>query len=182
MRTQATLPSGVMDVVESKLKQAASVSELKRLQCVLLRAKHNVPIATVADMVGYSVGAVYNILSACHRLGAAALTVNLRGGRHHCHLSREQEDGVLASCMEEAAKGHVLNLGKVRAAYERAVGHEVAASTVYRMVHAHGWRKIAPRPRHPKGDPQVVAAYKKSSRSSSAGRAQWRRVATGRYA
>jgi transposase len=166
--------------VECKLKQADSVAALKRLQCVLFRAKLNVPVATVADMVGYSVGTVYNILSACQRLGTTALAVSPRGGRNHCHLSREEEAAVLASCMDEVHGGHVLKLGNVRAAYERAVGHAVAPSTVYRMVHAHGWRKIAPRPQHPKGDPQVVAAYKKSSRASSAGRARWRRVAAGR--
>jgi hypothetical protein len=36
----------------------------------------------------------------------------------------------------------------------------VARSTVYRLLDRHGWRKVTPRPRHPKADPAAQAAFK----------------------
>jgi hypothetical protein len=38
----------------------------------------------------------------------------------------------------------------------------LAASTVYRMLDRHGWRKLVPRPRHPKADVAAQAAFKKT--------------------
>jgi len=41
---------------------------------------------------------------------------------------------------------------------------KVAASTVYRLLERAGWRKVAPRPSHPRKDPAAEEAFKKSSR------------------
>ena len=54
-------------------------------------------------------------------------------------------------------------VSEIRAAYERAVGHPVPKSTVYRMLARQGWRKLAPRPRHPRSDIQAQEAWKKNS-------------------
>ena len=42
-------------------------------------------------------------------------------------------------------------------------GKAVARSTVYRLLERHGWRKVVPRPRHPKADVAAQAAFKKGS-------------------
>jgi len=39
----------------------------------------------------------------------------------------------------------------------------VPKSTVYRMLARQGWRKLAPRPRHPRSDIQAQEAWKKNS-------------------
>jgi hypothetical protein len=41
----------------------------------------------------------------------------------------------------------------------KKVGSAVAPSTVYRMLDRHGWRKVIPRPRHPKADMQAQDAF-----------------------
>jgi hypothetical protein len=38
---------------------------------------------------------------------------------------------------------------------------------VYKLLHRHEWRKLAPRPHHTKQDPAVAAAFKKNSQKSS---------------
>ena len=57
-------------------------------------------------------------------------------------------------------------VNEVKAAYEEIIGHSVPKSTVYRVLARHGWRKIAPRPRHPKFDPEKLEAFKKTLKDS----------------
>ena len=44
---------------------------------------------------------------------------------------------------------------------------EVSLAYVYRLLRRHQWRKLGPRPRHVKADPEAQEAFKKNSRSSS---------------
>jgi hypothetical protein len=37
----------------------------------------------------------------------------------------------------------------------------VHISTIYRLLDRHGWRKLVPRPRHPKANPEEQAIFKK---------------------
>jgi transposase len=99
--------------------------------------------------------------------GAATLQGPGRGGRHHQNLSLEQEQALLAQFCGAATQGGVLETRAVRAAYETLVGHSVPESTVCRLLTRHGWRKIAPRPRHPKADPVLQEVFKKSSGAGS---------------
>ena len=48
-------------------------------------------------------------------------------------------------------------------AYQERTDKAVARSTVYRLLERHGWRKIVPRPRHPKADVAAQAAFKKTA-------------------
>ncbi|MDR0250284.1 MAG: winged helix-turn-helix domain-containing protein [Burkholderiales bacterium] len=41
----------------------------------------------------------------------------------------------------------------------------MALSSVYNLLHRHGWRKLAPDKRHPKSDPQAQEEWKKNSTS-----------------
>ena len=65
--------------------------------------------------------------------------------------------------MEKARAGGVLVVGEIKTAYEKKAGKQVPKSTVYRMLARHGWRKIAPRPKHPKAEIGVQEEFKKSS-------------------
>ena len=65
--------------------------------------------------------------------------------------------------LPQAEKGGILEVSRVKAAYEQALGRKVPKSTVYRMLARHGWRKVVPRPRHPKSDAATQAAFKKTA-------------------
>jgi transposase len=78
-------------------------------------------------------------------------------------MSVEQERALLAPFFEQAKAGGILVAAPLKAAYEQALGRKVPNSTVYRLLARHGWRKIAPRPRHPKADPERQAGWKKNS-------------------
>lgn len=82
-------------------------------------------------------------------------------------MTKNEEDEVLASCKKEGDAGGILEISSVKHAYETKLGHPVHETIVYRMLHAHGWRKIAPRPQHPKRDQEKADEFKKNFRASS---------------
>jgi Winged helix-turn helix len=57
----------------------------------------------------------------------------------------------------------MLNIHDLKAAYEKAIGHPTSDSTVYNLLHRHGWRKLMPRPFHPKRDFAAQNAFKKTA-------------------
>ena len=70
--------------------------------------------------------------------------------------------GDLASIRRQWRKfNETRGMGEIITAYEKAVGRHVAPSIVYRMLKRHDWRKIMPRPRHPKNDPVQFEMFKK---------------------
>ena len=90
-----------------------------------------------------------------------------KGGRHRQNLTVEQEKKLLLPFLQQAAAGGVLVVAPMPAAYEQALGRPVHPSVVYRALHRQGWRKIQPRPRHPKTNAAVQEEFKKSARPSS---------------
>jgi hypothetical protein len=56
-----------------------------------------------------------------------------------------------------------VNIHDLKAAYEKAIGHATSDSTVYNLLHRHGWRKLMPRPFHPKRDFAAQNALLKST-------------------
>jgi transposase len=98
------------------------------------------------------------------RAGEEILRDRPRGGRHHAHLTAEEEQKLLAPFLEKAQAGEIVTAGPVQQAYEEQLGHPVHHSLVYRALPRPGWRKIMPRPQHPKTDVTVQEEFKKSSR------------------
>jgi transposase len=79
-------------------------------------------------------------------------------------LTVEEEARLLQGFFPGAEEGRLLEVSRVKQAYEQAVGRAVPKSTVYRMLARHGWRKLAPRPRHPQADATRQQAFKKTPR------------------
>jgi transposase len=145
------------------LKQCRTSAEYRRVECVWLRAALSLPAPQTATVLGWHVSSVYDLHSRYLRPGVTALPGPGRGGRHRHNLSLAQQQELLAQFDEAAAQGGWLEARAVRNAYTKLVDHPVPKSTVYRLLARHGWRKLAPRPRHPKADPVMQEAFKKSS-------------------
>jgi transposase len=150
-----------------RLKRAESHAEYQRIQCVLIRATLGSSAAQIAQLLGWSTATVHVIHSRWAKEGDGIFEMHGRGGRHHQYLSLEQEQALLAPFVERAQAGGVLTVAEIQHAYEQQTGRRVAASTVYRLLDRHGWRKLAPRPRHPKADVAAQAAFKKTSPSGT---------------
>ena len=146
-----------------RLKEADSHSQYQRIQCVLIRATLGSSAAQIAQLLGWSTATVHVIHSRWAKEGDAIFELRGRGGRRHQNLSAEQEAQVLAPFIERATAGGMLKVAEIQQAYEQQVGKPVAPSTIYRLLDRHGWRKLVPRPRHPKADVAAQAAFKKTS-------------------
>lgn len=150
-----------------RLKQASSHSEYQRIQCVLIRATLGSSAAQIAQLLGWSTATVHVMHSRWAREGEGLFDIRARGGRRHQYLDVEQERALLAPFVQRAEDGGMLKVGEIRKAYEERTGRLVAPSTVYRLLDRHGWRKVVPRPRHPKADVAAQAAFKKTSSSGT---------------
>jgi len=163
MRPQQPINEGQKESLKALLRKTRSRADFQRVLCVWLRACFAFSSEEVGMAVGLSSGTVKIIQARYFKKGESALLGTGRGGRRHENLSVEQEKELLESFLSQAQKGGVLVVTQVKEAYEKAVGHVVPKSTVYRMLSRHGWRKITPRPHHPKYDPERQEAFKKTS-------------------
>lgn len=145
-----------------RLKQASSHSQYQRIQCVLIRATLGSSAAQIAQLLGWSTATVHVMHSRWAKEGEAIFDVRRRGGRHNQYLTPEQEMVLLAPFVERTMAGGMLSVAEIQQAYQEHTRKTVARSTVYRLLERHGWRKIVPRPRHPKADVAAQAAFKKT--------------------
>jgi transposase len=155
-----------IDSLAERLKKAEGKPEFQRIQCILLRATLGASAKDIAQVVGWTTGTVRVMHSHYAKEGDAFFEVAHRGGRHRQNMRLEEEEAFLAPFFNRAKAGGILVVSEIKAAYEAQVGRAVAESTVYRMLARHGWRKIVPRPSHPKSDPAAQAAFKKTRRGS----------------
>jgi transposase len=95
--------------------------------------------------------------------GIKALKPKPNGGRKHENMTLAEEKALLTRFAKTAGAGEMLNIHELKAAYEKAIGHATLDSTVYDLLHRHGWRKLMPRPFHPKRDLAAQNAFKKEA-------------------
>lgn len=149
---------------EQAVKMTGDTRELRQSQAVLLSAHHGLLLEETARIIGRSKATVGRMLAESRRrIEEADRPRPQWGGRRRENMSVEEEAAFLAPFVSEAERGGVLVVAPIKAAYERAIGRGVPDSTVYRLLARHGWRKLAPRPRHPKSDPETQEAWKKKS-------------------
>jgi transposase len=164
MRPPRPFPKGAAERLEEALRGARSKAEFQRVQCVWLRAALGLNANQVAQALGWRSTSVRRLQAQFLRQGEGLWERPGRGGRHHQNLTREEEARLLQGFLKRAEQGRLLEVSRVKQAYEQAVGHVVPKSTVYRMLARHGWRKLAPRPRHPQADEARQQAFKKTPR------------------
>jgi transposase len=122
------------------------------------------PAAEIAAHVGVSVETVHQVISKYNRFGVAAVETVGKGGRRNEYLTIEQERQFLAPFFARAETGEIATAGEIKRTLEAQVGHGVDESTVYRLLNRHGWRKLVPRPVHPKASKEEQEQFKKTLR------------------
>jgi len=148
--------------VKKAYKASKNTREQTRLLCLRLRIEKSYPSRQIAEIVDCSEGLVKKVISDYGREGLSSIMRGTFGGNHR-NLSYAEEEALLEPFLREAKKGQILIVTDIHRAYEAAVGRTVPLSTVYRMLDRHNWRKVMPRPRHPKANPEEQEAYKKNS-------------------
>ena len=166
MRPQRPINEKAKGSLNELLRRSKTKADYQRILCIWLRAVFGMSSNQVGLAVGFSPSTVKKLWSQYFSGGEQVLIGKGRGGRRRANLSLEEEEKLLVAFFDKANRGEVLVVNEVKATYEDTVGHRVPKSTVYRMLARHGWRKISPRPRHPKADPQRLESFKKTPRNS----------------
>ena len=159
--------------IASALKHAKTKEEYQRVLCLWLRAEQNLSAREIAKMLGMSFGGVRNIHSRYLRHGENILTNAPIGGRLHENMSLKEEIFLLSPFEKAAGTSGILAVSEIQKAYEKRIGCKVPPSTVYRLLARHGWRKIAPRPSHPKANADLQDIFKKTLRKKSMNSNRW---------
>lgn len=160
---------GAIKVALQMVSEATTLQELRRGQAILLPALTGATMETTAEVLGLSRDRVCVLRRQFGELAKSSQAAlgERRGGRRRELMSIEEEKAFLVPWIAQAEIGGVLVVAPIHLALEERVGHKVPKSTVYRLLARHGWRKVTPDTRHPKGDEAVRDEFKKNSLTSS---------------
>jgi transposase len=117
----------------------------------------------IAAAMGVSLSTVNRAHMDFDHGGIKALKPKPIGGRQRENMTLAGEKALLACFAKAAGAGEMLNIHDLKAAYEQAIGHPTSNSTIYNLLARHGWRKLMPRPFHPKRDIAAQEAFKKTA-------------------
>jgi transposase len=133
----------------------------QRIQMVLLR-ESGMTQPAIAGAMGMSLSTVNRAHMAYDHGGLKALEQKPVGGRQRENMTLAEEKALLDHFAEAAGAGEMLNIHDLKAAYEKAIGHETSNSTIYNLLARHDWRKLMPRPFHPKRSLKAQNNFKKN--------------------
>ena len=100
---------------------------------------------------------------AFYRGALAALEPKRSEGQIRENITLREERALLAPFAKAAPAREIVNIHYLKAAYEQAISHPTSNSTVYNLLAPHGWRKLIPRPFHPKRHLAAQSAFKKTA-------------------
>lgn len=135
----------------------------KRALALRLRDEFNMAAAQIGAVIGFSEQNVRQIHADYFKEGKTVFNKQQKGGRRRENMTIQEEKDLLEPFFKASEESGIVTVDVIKKAYEKKLGKKVNISTVYRLLGRHGWRKLAPRPRHPKTDIEAQEAFKKTS-------------------
>ena len=135
-----------------RIKEAAKKNKNKRVEKklqVLIMRHENIGNEEISARTGYNVRYITTLMGQYKKQGLEEF-IRIKQTSHNRNMSVEQEAKVLAKFEEEADAGHELTVNQIRQGLESELGKETSVAYAYRVLKRHGWRKVMPRPKHPK--------------------------------
>ncbi len=132
----------------------------RQLKVLMLRyeGKTNPEIAEKLDI---STDRISHIVSAYKRDGLEEF-MRMKYTGHHHNMSYEEEQEILDSFSAQAEAGQLVSVKDIKAAFDEKLGRDTGRGYIYMLLARHKWRKIKPRPKHPKkASEEEIAATKK---------------------
>jgi hypothetical protein len=163
----ARTPGGIEDIdwAREQIAKARSADELRQAQAILLPLELGLSLEQTALAIGRSVSLTCKLRTRMRRERAREIEPrkSKRELRNRAASSLVEEAQALDQVLGRASMGGVVVIPSVKPDLERALGRQIAVSTLYRMLARHGWRKLAPDTAHPKSDPELREAFEKNS-------------------
>ena len=135
-----------IEAAKAQIASARSVDALRAAQALLLPLEFGLSLEQTAIVVGLSKSQTTKIRTRFQRveMGTEPPKAEQRR-RNHARMTLAEEASLLASFSDKGEPPGTNVASTLRAEMERHLGHSVALSTVYRLLHRHGWRKLAPK-------------------------------------
>ena len=149
------------------MKSTKDKTEYMKFQAMHLYKVENKSANEVAQTVGTSNDMIYQWAHRYKKFGVLGLINKPRGGRKWSFMSIEEEKAMLDELTKDATKGLVVVSKVIRNVAEKKLGHPVSADYAEDILNRHGWRKIMPRPKHPKSSKEVQEEFKKKCQTLS---------------
>src|SRR5215470_9043415 len=165
--------------LKKALKREEDAEMRWRIQMVLLREDGKAQ-REIAELTGVSLSTVNRAHMAYDNGGVCALRPKPRGGRRHENMTLKEEKAFLAKFAKVAGAGELLNIRDLKLAYEEEIGRATSNSTIHNLLDRRNWRKLMPRPFHPKGNKNAQEAYKDKGLREDVKRARRIAAAKGR--
>ena len=133
----------------------------KRLQVLILRYEGKKD-REIAEKLDYDRKRVSQLCAEYKRVGLEEYARHKYGGNNR-NMAEEEERAFLSKYEEAAKTGQMTTISEIAAAYDEATGKQrKSKSTIYHLLHKHGWRMITPQRAHPgKASEEAIEASKK---------------------
>jgi len=153
-----------LGLARERLHSSESAREIRVCLAVILPTELGMSIKDTATLLGRSTRWLSHVRKSFIEQGLSTVSENF-GGRRTANMSIAEEEAFLASFKDKAKSGGVLVISGIHVELEKVLSRKVHRSAVYKLLHRHGWRKLAPRKRNTKSNPQIQETWKKNSRS-----------------
>ena len=150
--------------LKKQMKASADREQFQRWQAIFLTSK-GLSSKVVAEYVGTTKGTVHQWVYQYNHNGSDGIFLQGRGGRRFGLLTLDEERDLLEQVRSKAEQGRILTAYAVKVHIEEKTGKAVSKDYLYDILHRHGWRKVMPRPKHPKADKEKQEEFKKNFRS-----------------
>jgi transposase len=164
MARPATIEDEMVEAARKIVQQAQTARQLRRGLSIVLPSALGASNATTAKVLGIGSATVVRMQREIRdQVAGSPHQKGKWGGRRRQLLTIEEEEQFLEPWTKEAESGGVLVVPPIHEALEKRLGRTMPASTVYRMLARHGWRKVTPDTCHPNRDKQAQQDFKKNS-------------------
>ena len=138
----------------------------QRLQVVILRYEGKTD-SEIAEKLDYHRKRISQLCAEFKAVGVTEYARKKYGGNNQ-NLTEEEENQFISGFEEAAKNGQVITIAEIAKAYDELTGKErESKSTIYYLLHRHGWRMITPQTVHPgKASDEVIEASKKLTKNS----------------
>lgn len=167
MRPPATVePWLSTEELQVWVREAPDKESYQRRLAVWLTQIGQLPAHQIAEWLCVSKQAIWLWIGQYNHQGPEGLERQGRGGRRWAYLSLEEEETFLRRFQRRAAEGKLLTAKQLHAQLVERTGRKLTVDYVYGLLHRHGWRKLGPRPRHPRANLPAQERFKKNSPDS----------------
>jgi len=146
--------------LKEALKNKENQKWYRKIQAVLLQAEGN-SYDKIANVTKLSQRTIGRAVQTYATRGIEGLLVENRKSNNY-YMTFTQEKEFLEQFIDKATKGQVITVNDMLIEYRKETGKKMTEPAFYRLLKRHGWRKLMPRPRHPKkADAETIEASKK---------------------